>query len=215
MFDTGNSSNHSAEYYSATGSFYFPLTDVGAYALSASPYGTFDQGGNVREWNESLLSTFDGALRGFRGGGWQDIYFDNGAFSRGADPATTQFNDLGFRVATVIPESNTFLLFGLGALAIGLFRRGPKNRGGFWRQRGHFYLDEVGGVDHAAVRCERFWTFLMSHDSHIELDQRLSIARQACRTHLVCSSAASLAARFSRLISNTANPRRGPLPPGR
>jgi formylglycine-generating enzyme required for sulfatase activity len=26
--------------------------DVGAYALSDSPYGTFDQGGNAWEWNE-------------------------------------------------------------------------------------------------------------------------------------------------------------------
>ena len=30
------------------------LTDVGAYTLSSSPYGTFDQGGNVWEWNESV-----------------------------------------------------------------------------------------------------------------------------------------------------------------
>lgn len=40
------------------------LTPVGAYAASASFYGTFDQGGNVSEWNE----TFDGGFRKTRGG---------------------------------------------------------------------------------------------------------------------------------------------------
>ena len=29
------------------------MTDVGAYTSAPSPYGTFDQGGNVREWNET------------------------------------------------------------------------------------------------------------------------------------------------------------------
>jgi len=31
------------------------MTDVGAYTSSDSPYGTFDQGGNVWEWNEAIL----------------------------------------------------------------------------------------------------------------------------------------------------------------
>jgi formylglycine-generating enzyme required for sulfatase activity len=40
------------------------LTDVAAYTGSASPYGTFDQGGNVREWNEQISS---GGFRSVRG----------------------------------------------------------------------------------------------------------------------------------------------------
>lgn len=123
LFDTGNSSNHSAEYYSATGSFYFPLTDAGAHTLSGSAYGTFDQGGNVREWNETLIGTFDGALRGFRGGGWQDVFFDNHAYSRGADPATMQFNDFGFRVASAVPESNSTCLLGMASLGMLVLRK--------------------------------------------------------------------------------------------
>ena len=37
------------------------LTDVGAYSGTMSPYGAFDMGGNVFQWNEALISGFDGA----------------------------------------------------------------------------------------------------------------------------------------------------------
>jgi formylglycine-generating enzyme required for sulfatase activity len=40
------------------------FTDVGSYPGSPSPYGTFDQGGNVWEWNETII----GLGRGVRGG---------------------------------------------------------------------------------------------------------------------------------------------------
>ena len=43
-------------------------TEVGEFELSDSAYGTFDQAGNLHEWNES--ATDDGTLRGLRGGGW-------------------------------------------------------------------------------------------------------------------------------------------------
>ena len=42
------------------------LTNVGAYPLSKSPYGTFDQGGNVGEWHESR----SGISAGIHGGSW-------------------------------------------------------------------------------------------------------------------------------------------------
>src|SRR5262249_12099633 len=56
--------------YAVTGSTAFSstqnyLTDVGAYTLSGSFYGTYDQGGNVIEWNEAI---FGGPFRGLRGG---------------------------------------------------------------------------------------------------------------------------------------------------
>ena len=56
--DTGNSANYhfldldpNTE-GDAVGPPYY-MTDVGAYALSESAYGTYDQNGNVNEWNEA------------------------------------------------------------------------------------------------------------------------------------------------------------------
>lgn len=40
------------------------LTDVGAFSKSASYYGTFDQGGNVYEWNDDQESASQRSLRG-------------------------------------------------------------------------------------------------------------------------------------------------------
>ena len=100
------------------------LTDAGAYVDSDSPYGTFDQGGNVSEWNESLVS---GSLRGFRGGSLSSTGSSNLSKSSPnfADP-TIDFNGLGFRVATV-PEPSSLALAGIGlvgGLLIVRHRRG-------------------------------------------------------------------------------------------
>ena len=69
--DTGNSANfnvfNSAGNHYTTGSISYPLTDVGSYAQSASPYGVFDLGGNVSEWNERLANS---TARLVRGGDW-------------------------------------------------------------------------------------------------------------------------------------------------
>jgi formylglycine-generating enzyme required for sulfatase activity len=56
--DTGNSANFFDGDY-ATGDGSYPMTDVGAYIMTAGPNGTFDQGGNVWEWNESVISSSD------------------------------------------------------------------------------------------------------------------------------------------------------------
>lgn len=45
------------------------LTDAGAYTSSPSYYGTYDQGGNVWEYNETRISSF----RGVRGGSWTNV----------------------------------------------------------------------------------------------------------------------------------------------
>ncbi len=102
--DTGNSANY---YDYRTSNLSYPKTDAGAYEDSASPYGTFDQGGNVWEWNELL---FRGSFRGVRGGGSENHSTSMLASMRSAINPTNAYEGLGFRVASVIPEPGTALL---------------------------------------------------------------------------------------------------------
>ena len=75
------------------------LTDVGAYTSAPSPYGTFDQGGNVFEWNEALILD---AYRGERGGAWANNWFELQSSERSYYLDPTDFGrSLGFRVATL------------------------------------------------------------------------------------------------------------------
>ena len=78
------------------------LTDVGAYAYTASFYGTHDQAGNVEEWNETIVSIGE---RGVRGGSWLSQSFLLASwFWDGRNPAQESY-DVGFRVAAAIPEA--------------------------------------------------------------------------------------------------------------
>ena len=83
-------------------------TEVGAYSYrpSDSPYGTFDQGGNLGEWNETLIS---GLYRFRRGGSY---FSSNGQlhanFRNFVSPGHEIFN-VGFRVAS-IPEPGSLTL---------------------------------------------------------------------------------------------------------
>lgn len=98
------------------------VTEVGAYTASESPNRTFDQGGNVWEWNEQPVNS---SSRGLRGG---SFYYDASrlwAAYRNFNIATGEFIDSGFRVAS-IPEPSTGLLAltGLTGLALGRRVRG-------------------------------------------------------------------------------------------
>jgi formylglycine-generating enzyme required for sulfatase activity len=94
-------------------------TNVGSYSGSSSPYGTFDQGGNVNEWFETI---YDISGRGNRGGNWIEtegvIVYDYYRY----DPATMEKEILGFRLA-MIPEPSTGLLVIAGLLGLGGWRR--------------------------------------------------------------------------------------------
>jgi formylglycine-generating enzyme required for sulfatase activity len=82
-------------------------TDVGSYSGDGSSYGTFDQGGNVWEWNDAVMF---GSWRGLRGGSFDDIEFNLHASRRsGNDPSGELIDVVGFRVASV-PEPTSLLL---------------------------------------------------------------------------------------------------------
>jgi formylglycine-generating enzyme required for sulfatase activity len=97
------------------------VTEVGAYEASASHYGTFDQGGNVWEWNEQLVG---GSQRGQRGGAFYDDPVNLGAaYPNGGDPEV-EYVGVGFRVASLVPEPGTGLLVMTGVLGLAWRRRG-------------------------------------------------------------------------------------------
>jgi len=100
--DTGNSAN--------CGPVLGVLSDSGAYALSGSPSGTFDQGGNVWEWNEETL---DGSDRSLRGGSWS---IDQGALAawiRTSLFPEEEFVIVGFRIARPDPVPEPSAVLGL------------------------------------------------------------------------------------------------------
>ena len=117
-YDDGYAVSGSTAFPSSTN----PFTDVGAYSLATSPYGTFDQGGNVWEWNEAVISS---SFRGLRGGSWVDgSSFLPTARRFANDPTFDGDGSYGFRVAAV-PEPSTVLLGVPVAVAL-LFQRKPR-----------------------------------------------------------------------------------------
>jgi formylglycine-generating enzyme required for sulfatase activity len=80
------------------------LAEVGSYTGSPSPSGTFDQGGNVREWTEGINYGTDVYGRYARGGRFNRIATRLGAAYRtklGPDFPTHEASDTGFRVASL------------------------------------------------------------------------------------------------------------------
>lgn len=74
------------------------VTNVGAYAESAGPSGTFDQGGNLWEWTEGMLES----SRGFRGGSWYANEPSTlAAWTRNPYSASAHSLNFGFRVGLV------------------------------------------------------------------------------------------------------------------
>ncbi len=97
-------------------------TEIGDFENSASPYGTFDQGGNLWEWNETDIFFGDGSWRGMRGGYWGLNSSSLSASARSYGHPAAEGNYVGFRVASV-PEPSTIILLLTGALGFLLYRR--------------------------------------------------------------------------------------------
>ncbi len=104
--DPGNNANFYQYGHTLGGPYY--TTTVGQFENSESPYGTFDQGGNLWEWNEIPDEMTSVSSFGFRGGSWDNYYnadcsfeldawYDN-YIEYGAEPSL-QISLIGFRVA--------------------------------------------------------------------------------------------------------------------
>jgi len=124
--DMADASGNNANYYTAP--YAYPIdsgtytTVAGEFQNSDSPYGTFDQGGNVWEWNEALIS---GAYRGLRGGSFNfsDSYLQASYRINIGTPALEDYC-FGFRVSEVVPEPSSIIALAGGfGMLLGLRRR--------------------------------------------------------------------------------------------
>ncbi|RPH32365.1 PEP-CTERM sorting domain-containing protein, partial [bacterium] len=117
--DPGNNANFYHGGYTIGSPYY--RTEVGEFEHSESHYNTFDQGGNVWEWNEAIV--FQDANRGLRGGSFNyydiNLHSSNRAYSI---PIYENYR-VGFRVSAV-PEPSSLTILAGGLLTIlGLRKR--------------------------------------------------------------------------------------------
>jgi formylglycine-generating enzyme required for sulfatase activity len=114
MFDDGIDNGYNGGYavtqspiYSSTQNY---LTAAGAFSLASSYYGTYDQGGNVREWTEGVSLT----SRIARGGAWNANSDNLRSLNRSVLQPYSEVESIGFRVV-FIPEPSVGLIAVLGA----------------------------------------------------------------------------------------------------
>jgi len=107
--------NH-ANYNLAVGN----LTDVGAYSVTTSPYGAFDMGGNVVQWNETLTDVLS-TSRGARGAPFGGPSYALLSSMVGDALPTYEIVSYGFRLASV-PEPSSFVLAALGLIGLVVWR---------------------------------------------------------------------------------------------
>jgi formylglycine-generating enzyme required for sulfatase activity len=93
---TIGSNPNQANYNNAIGR----ATDVGSFSGSGSFYGTFDQSGNVWQWND--LDGTTGSSRGLRGGDWYiNSSYVSSSYRYNGVPSG-EFDNIGFRLASPV-----------------------------------------------------------------------------------------------------------------
>jgi formylglycine-generating enzyme required for sulfatase activity len=106
--DMADASGNNANYLAAN--YVFPIdsgkatTVVGQFQNSPGPYGTFDQGGNVWEWNEAVVcQDSTAAHRGMRGGSFGGYDYTLQAYFRSYQEPIDEACVTGFRVVELTP----------------------------------------------------------------------------------------------------------------
>jgi len=114
---------NNANYDDAEAGFTDPtndLTPVGAFASSPSAYGTYDQSGDVEDWNESV---YEGSYRGLRGGSWGGPASETSSDALSYDrPTNVSSGYEGFRVSQV-PEPASIGIAAVGMMGLLVRRR--------------------------------------------------------------------------------------------
>jgi formylglycine-generating enzyme required for sulfatase activity len=109
------------------------LTNAGSYTGAASPYGTFDQGGNVIELNETITGDIglpaDIGFRRARGGYFNDSPDILAARHTSINSPPLEWLLVGFRVASrdyPVPATGPIglLVVAAGLLGFGIYHRG-------------------------------------------------------------------------------------------
>jgi sulfatase modifying factor 1 len=115
LTDSINPGNN-ANYYGSTYPIDSPYctTLAGEFQSSASPYGTFDQGGNVVEWSETAIVS----SCSLRGGSFLNDATSLAASSRYLSSPTSEDGYIGFRVASVPEPGSLVLLAGIAVTAL-------------------------------------------------------------------------------------------------
>jgi formylglycine-generating enzyme required for sulfatase activity len=114
-----NDANYYTNHYTDPTNY---VTPVGTFALSPGPYGTFDQGGDLDQWNEANVSN---TYRGDRGGSFYHFFDPPWSAVRGSGSPSGDFYFVGFRVAgsVAVPEPGSIGLFVTGVVGLLWLRR--------------------------------------------------------------------------------------------
>lgn len=114
---SGNNANYYGNPYPIQSPYY--TTVAGEFQNSDSPYGTFDQGGNMWEWNEAVI----GSYRGLRGGSFHGNVDILHASYRNSGSPSLAYSYIAFRVSEV-PEPTSLAILAFGGIGMLVRRRG-------------------------------------------------------------------------------------------